>query len=322
MQAIQVHEYGDVSKLIYEQVPVPEPKPGEVRVKVHAAGLNFVEIYERKGLYQNPLPLKLGAEFSGTVDALGEGVTGFHLGDRVATANGRGGYAEYAVAPAERLILVPESLSLEQAAAVLLQGITAHYLAISTYPLKQGDTALIHAAAGGVGQLLVQIAKMRGARVLATVSTDEKARIAHEAGADEIILYTQTDFETETKRLTNGKGVEVIYDSVGKTTFTKGLNCLKPRGYMVLFGQSSGPVDPINPQLLNQKGSLFLTRPTIRDYMQTRAEILQRTGDLFQWLASGAMKMRIDRTFPLKDAGAAQTYMEDRATKGKVILIP
>ncbi len=322
MYAIRIHEYGDASKLVYEEAPVPEPKAGEVRVKVKATGLNFVELYERKGLYPKPLPFTPGAEFAGTIDALGEGVTDFQPGDRVGTANGQGGYAEFALAPVARLVHVPEAISLEWAAAVLLQGMTAHYLTFSTYALKPGDTALVHAAAGGVGHLLVQIAKKLGARVIATVSTEEKARIAREVGADEVILYSQQDFGAETKRLTGGKGVDVVYDGVGKTTFAKGLNCLKPRGLMALYGQSSGPVEPLNPQILNQKGSLFLTRPTIGHYLLTREELLWRAGDLFLWIASGELKVRIDRTFPLKEAGAAQSYMEERGTKGKVLILP
>ncbi|HEX7973831.1 MAG TPA: quinone oxidoreductase [Anaerolineales bacterium] len=322
MYVIRVHEYGDASHLAYEEAPIPEPKAGEVRVKVAAAGLNFIEIYQRKGLYPNPLPFTLGGEFAGTVDAVGAGVMGFRVGDRVATASGVGSYAEYALAPASQLVTVPESVPLEVAAAVFLQGMTAHYLALSTYPLKAGETALVHAAAGGVGQLLVQVAKMRGALVIATVSTDEKAQLARQAGADHVIFYTQQDFEAETKRFTGGKGVDVVYDSVGKTTFEKGLNCLKPRGYLVLFGQSSGPAGPIDPQILNQKGSLFLTRPTLRHYTLTRDELLKRSGDLFQWIAAGELKVRIDRTFPLREAAAAQTYMEDRLTKGKVLLKP
>jgi NADPH2:quinone reductase len=322
MHAIRVHEYGDASKLIYEEVPVPAPKAGEVRVKVAATGLNFVEIYNRKGLYPSTLPLSLGAEFAGTVDAVGEGVSEFKAGDRVGTANGAGGYAEYALAPAARLVHVSDGISLEQAAAVLLQGMTAHYLALSTFPLKPGDTALVHAAAGGVGQLLVQIAKKCGAYVIGTVSNEEKAALARQAGADEVILYTQVDFEAEAKRLTGGKGLEVVYDSVGHTTFMKSMNCLRPRGYLVLYGQSSGPVEPLNPQMLNQKGSLFLTRPTLGHYVLTREELMWRSGDLFKWMAAGELKVRIDKTFPLKDASKAQTYMEDRATKGKVLLIP
>jgi NADPH:quinone reductase len=322
MHAMRVHEYGDVSRLTYEDIPVPEPKAGEVRVKVAAVGLNFSEIYNRLGLYPRDLPFTLGAEFAGEVDRVGEGVSEFRQGDRVATASGMGGYAEYALAPANRLVHVPASIQLEQAAALLLQGITAHYLAVSTYPLQPGDTALVHAAAGGVGQLLVQIAKKRGAQVIATVSTQEKADLARAAGADQVILYTQQDFAAETRRLTDGKGVEVVYDGVGKATFLKSLDCLKPRGYLVLYGQASGPVDPLNPQLLNQKGSLFLTRPTMAHYLLTRAELLGRVGDLFSWLEAGQLQVRLDRTFPLAQAAAAHTYMEGRETKGKVLLIP
>jgi NADPH2:quinone reductase len=322
MRAMRVHEYGDASQLKYEEIPVPQPGAGEVRVKVSAVGLNFVEIYQRKGLYPNRLPFCPGGEFAGVVDALGEGVTGFQPGERVATASGTGAYADYAIAPAARLVRVPESVSLEQGAALLLQGLTAHYLALSTFPLKPGDTALVHAAAGGVGQLLVQIAKMRGARVLATVSSAEKAQLTAAAGADEVIRYDLSDFEAEVKALTGGRGVEVVYDGVGKTTFARGLNCLKPRGYMVLYGQASGPVEPLDPQILNQKGSLFLTRPTMGHYLLTRAELDQRCADLFGWLASGALKLRIDRSFALAQAAEAHFYMEGRGTLGKVLLMP
>jgi NADPH:quinone reductase len=322
MKAITVHEYGDASRLIYEETPIPEPKAGQVRVRVQAAGLNFIEIYQRKGWYPQPLPVGLGAEFAGTVDALGEGVSGFQSGQRVATANGAGGYAEYAIVPAEKLVAVPDAISLEQAAAVMLQGMTAHYLASSTYPLKAGDTALVHAAAGGVGLLLVQIAKKCAATVIATVSSEEKAVLARGAGADAVILYSQQDFEAEVLRLTGGKKVEVVYDGVGKTTFAKGLNCLKPRGYMVLYGQASGPVEPVDPQILNQKGSLFLTRPTMGHYLLTRAELLKRSGDLFAWMQSGELKVRVDKTFLLSEAPVAHIYMEGRETKGKVLLLP
>ncbi len=322
MRAIRFHENGDSKQLRYEDAPVPEPKAGEVRVKVATAGVNFVEVYQRKGWYNVQLPYTPGAEFAGTVDALGAGVSEFQVGDRVATAMGQGGYAEYGICRAAQLVHVPQAISFELAAAIMLQGITAHYLAMSTYPLKPGDTALVHAAAGGVGQLLVQIARMCGARVLATVSTDEKAQIARQLGADEIILYTEEDFEVEVKRLTDGKGVEVVYDGVGKTTFAKGLNCLKPRGYMVLYGQASGPVEPVDPQILNRKGALFLTRPTLAYYLLTHEELMKRSGDLFSWVASGELRVRIDKKFPLKEAAAAHDYIESRATKGKVLLIP
>lgn len=322
MQAVRIYEVGGPEKLVYETAELSEPKTGEVRVKVAAAGVNFVETYQRRGWYPVPLPLIPGGEFAGVVDALGEGVSGLRIGDRVATAAGSGAYAQYAIAPYSKLVPVPEGVTLEQAAALLLQGMTAHYLALSTFALKEGDTALVHAGAGGVGQLLVQIARMRGARVFATVSTDEKAALAREAGADEIILYTQSDFESETKRLTEGKGVDVVYDSVGKDTFQKGLNCLRTRGMMVLFGQSSGPVEPFDPQTLQHKGSLFVTRPTLGHYTLTREELVWRAGDLFNWLASGQLRVRIDRTFPLQEAAAAHQYLESRATKGKVLLLP
>lgn len=322
MHSIRVHEYGDAGRLTYDEVPLPDPKSGEVRVKVAATGLNFVEIYQRKGLYPSPLPFILGAEFAGVVDAVGEGVTGFQAGDRVGTASGIGAYAEYALAPAAKLVHVPEKVSLEMAAAVLLQGMTAHYLARSTYTLSASDTILVHAAAGGVGQLLVQMSKNSGARVIATVSTEEKAQLAREAGADEVILYTQVDFEAATRQLTGERGVEVVYDSVGQDTFMKSLNCLKPRGSMVLYGQASGPVEPFNPQILNQKGSLFLTRPSLGHYLLTREELEYRAGELFEWILNGELKVRIDRTIPLSEAAAAHRFMEERRTKGKVLLIP
>jgi NADPH2:quinone reductase len=322
MKAIRVHEYGGAEKLIYEDAPLPEPRAGEVRVKVSSIGLNFIEIYQRKGLYSMQLPFIPGNEATGVVDALGEGVSDFKPGDRVATAAAAGSYAEYALVRASQLVGLPQGISLEEAAAVLLQGITAHYLVYSTFPLKPEDTALVHAAASGVGLLLVQLAKKHGARVISTVSTEEKAQLARKAGADEVILYTQVDFEEETRRLTGGKGVDVVFDSVGQTTFLKGLNVIRPRGMMVLYGQSSGPVDPINPQILNQKGSLFLTRPTIGAYMQTREELLGRCNDLFSWMTAGELDVRIDRTFRLHEAAAAHLYMEGRGAKGKILLQP
>ncbi len=322
MQAIRVHQFGDVDVLSMDQVPVPEPGPGEVRVKLEVAGVNFIDIYHRSGQYKGALPLTLGQEGAGVVDAVGPNVTEFRPGDRVAYASQQGSYAQYQIVSSWRLALIPAAISTQQAAAVMLQGLTAHYLCFSTYPLRPGDTALVHAAAGGVGLLLVQIAKRCGARVLGTVSTGEKAQLAREAGADEVILYTQTDFEAEAKRLTGGKGVNVVYDSVGKTTFDKSLNCLKPRGYMVLFGQSSGAVPPLDPQVLNAKGALFLTRPTLVFYTADRQELLSRTNDLFTWMASGDLKVRIDRTFPLAQAAEAHRYMQGRQSKGKVLLIP
>ena len=322
MKAVQIYTYGDASQLSYEDVPLPKPGAGQVLIKIQATGLNFVEIYRRKGLYKVELPFRPGAEFAGFVEAIGEGVTGFEIGERVATARGSGGYAEFGIAPTSQLVSIPPDISFEQAAAVMLQGMTAHYLTRSTYPLKPGNTALVHAAAGGVGQLLSQIAKKFGARVIGTTSTPEKAEIARQAGADEVILYTEEDFEPAVERLTDAKGVEVVYDGVGKTTFTKGLNCLAPRGYMVLYGQASGPVETFNPQILNQKGSLFLTRPTLSHYLQNRQEVLQRSGDLFQWMATGELAVQIDRSYPMAEADEAQRYMEARLTKGKVLLIP
>ncbi len=320
MKAIRVHEYGQEDKLKLEQVSVPSPGPGQVRIKVEAVGLNFVDIYNRKGLYGQPLPFTPGAECSGVIDAVGEGVLDFALGDRVATERALGTYAELTVAPASGVYRLPAEVSTRQAAAVILQGLTAHYLAYSTYPLKQGDTALVHAAAGGVGLLLVQIAKRQGARVIGTVSTEEKAALAKSAGADEIILYEKLDFAKETRRLTEGRGVEVVYDSVGKATFDKSLDCLKERGYLVLFGQSSGPVPPVDPQILNRKGSLFLTRPTLGSYTLTREEFLWRANDVFGWMAAGELSVRIDRTFPLSEAATAHRYIESRQSKGKLLL--
>jgi NADPH2:quinone reductase len=322
MQAIRVHQFGGSDVLSLDQVPLPEPGPGEARVKLEAAGVNYIDIYHRMGQYKGALPLTLGQEGAGVVDAIGPNVTEVKLGDRVAYASQQGAYVEQHVVASWRLVPIPDAVSTRQAAAVMLQGLTAHYLCSSTYPLRPGDTALVHAAAGGVGLLLVQIAKRCGARVIGTVSTEEKAQLAREAGADEVILYTQTDFEAEVKRLTGGTGVNVVYDSVGKTTFDKSVNCLRPRGYMVLFGQSSGAVPPLDPQVLNAKGALFLTRPTLGFYTADRAELLGRTNDLFAWMASGELKVRVDRTFSLAQAAEAHRYMEGRQSKGKVLLIP
>jgi NADPH2:quinone reductase len=322
MQTIRVYEIGGPEKLLFETAELPEPKAGEVRVKVAATGVNFIETYQRRGWYSVPLPMTPGGEFAGEVDAQGEGVSDFNIGDRVATTAGVGAYAQYAIANAGKLVHLPAEITFEQGAALLLQGMTAHYLALSTFPLKEGDTALVHAGAGGVGQLLVQIAKMRGARVIATISTMEKEALARAAGADETILYTQADFETEAKRLTDGKGVAVVYDSVGKTTFQKSLSCLRLRGMMVLYGQSSGPVEPFDPQTLQHKGSLFVTRPVLGHYTFTRDELLWRSGDLFRWFLDGKLRLCIDRTFPLQEAAETHRYLEARLTKGKVLLIP
>jgi NADPH2:quinone reductase len=322
MKAIRVHQYGGAEILKYEEVPVPEPGAGEARVKIEAIGLNYIDVYQRTGLYQLKLPFTLGMEAAGVVDAVGGNVTEVKVGDRVAYSMISGAYAEYAVVPSSRLVPVPKNIESRSAAATMLQGKTAHYLTHSTYPLKTGDTALVHAAAGGVGLFLVQIAKRRGATVFGTVSTDEKARLAREAGADEIILYTEKDFVAEVKRLTNGRGLNVVYDSVGQSTFEKGLDCLRPRGYMVLFGASSGPVPPFNLGTLAAKGSLFVTRPTLAHYAITREELLQRANDLFNWIAAGQLKLRIDKTFPLAEAAEAHRQLEGRKTTGKVLLIP
>jgi len=322
MKAIRVHEFGSVEVMRYEDVPLPEPGAGEARVKLEAIGVNYIDIYHRSGQYKGALPLTLGQEGAGVVDAIGPGVTEVKPGDRVAFAGAQGSYAQYVIAPAWRLVPVPEAIGAQQAAAVMLQGMTAHYLTHSAYPLQPGNVALVHAAAGGVGLLLVQIARRRGARVIGTVSTEEKAQLARQAGADEVILYTQTDFEQEVKRLTNGQGVHVVYDSVGRTTFDKSLNCLRPRGYLVLFGQSSGAVPPLDPQVLNTKGSLFLTRPTLGHYTADRQELLGRASALFGWMASGQLEVRIDVTFPLAQAAEAHRYMEARRSRGKVLLNP
>jgi NADPH2:quinone reductase len=322
MKAIRIHQFGGLDVLHYEDLARPEPGSGEARVKIEAIGVNFIDIYQRVGLYKPALPVTLGQEAAGIVDAVGPDVTEVKVGDRVAYTSVMGAYAEYAVVPAWRLVPVPDGVSTRDAAAVLLQGLTAHYLAYSTYPLKPGETALVHAAAGGLGALLVQIAKHIGARVIGTVSTEDKARVARAAGADEVILYEQTDFEAEVKRLTNGNGVDVVYDSVGKTTFDKSLNCLRRRGYMVLCGQSSGAVPPFDPQVLNAKGSLFLTRPTLAHYTADRAELSQRASDLFQWMRAGKLQVRIDSTFPLAQTADAHRHLESRKAMGKVLLIP
>jgi len=322
MKALRVHSIGGPEALIYEDIAKPEPGSGEARVNIEASGVNYIDTYQRSGLYKVPLPFTLGQEAAGTVDAVGAGVAEVKPGDRVAYASALGAYAEYAIVPAWRLVPVPQGVSTQQAAAVMLQGMTAHYLACDTFPLKPGDTALVHAAAGGVGLLLVQVAKMRGARVIGTVSTEDKARLAKQVCADEVILYTQQDFEAEVKRLTNDKGVNVVYDSVGKDTFDKSLNCIKPRGYMVLFGASSGAVPPLDPQVLNAKGSLFLTRPMLAHYTADRAELLKRANDLFEWMRAGKLHVRVDRTFPLADAATAHRHLESRQSMGKLLLIP
>ena len=323
MKAIRVNEHGGPEVLSYEDVPDPEPGPGEARVRLAASGVNFIDVYQRTGLYPKETPFTLGQEGAGEVDAVGEGVEDLSVGDYVAFASVMGAYAEYAVVPAERL--VPFNVTLVEArlaAAVMLQGMTAHYLTHSTFPLEEGQTALVHAAAGGVGLLLVQMAKMRGATVIGTAGNEEKAKLARGAGADEVIIYTEQDFVEETLRITGGEGVHVAYDSVGKDTFDGSLDCLRRRGYMVLFGASSGPVPPFNIQTLNQKGGLFLTRPALAHYTATREELMWRAESLFSWIGQGNLDVRIGGTYSLGDAAQAHRDLEGRKTTGKLILIP
>jgi len=323
VKAVRFHTTGGPEVLRIEEVPTPAPGPGEVLIRVEAAGVNFIDLYQRAGAYTVATPFVPGQEAAGTIAALGAGVTGFKAGDRVGCYHGGlSAYAEWAIAPAEKVVPLPDGVTTAQGAAVLLQGMTAHYLVCTTYPLRAGDTCLVHAAAGGVGLLLCQLAKQRGARVIGTVSTAAKEVLARAAGADEVIRYTETDFAIEVKRLTGGKGVQVVYDSVGKTTFTAGLGCIAPRGMMVLFGQSSGAVEPLDPQVLNHRGSLFLTRPTLGHYVATRAELEQRSGDLFRWMQEGRLTVRIDREFPLARAGEAHAALAGRGTTGKVLLVP
>ncbi|HET9985687.1 MAG TPA: quinone oxidoreductase [Longimicrobiales bacterium] len=320
MRAVRIHETGGPEAMRVEDIPVPQPGPGQALVRVEVAGVNFIDVYKRIGLYQVPLPATLGEEGAGVVAAVGPDVDEVHVGDRVAWASVAGSYAEYTVAPAWRLVPVPDAVPADRAAAVMLQGMTAHYLATSTFPLEPGHRALVHAAAGGVGLLLVQIAKRRGAVVIGTAGTPDKAELARQAGADHMIVYTRQDFGAEVRRLTGGAGVNVVYDSVGRATFLPGLDLLQRRGTMVLFGQSSGPVGPIDPQLLNRKGSLFLTRPSLVHYTATREELLARARDVLGWVADGSLRVRIDRELPLEQAADAHRALESRATAGKVLL--
>jgi len=322
MKAILVNFCGGPEQLELLEVPVPTPGPKQALVKIEASGVNFIDIYFRMGLYKANPPIALGMEAAGTVEAVGSGVTEVAPGDRVAYAMARGSYAEYAVVPAWQLVKIPETVDFRIAAAVMLQGMTAHYLTHSTFPLDPSHTALVHAAAGGVGLLLVQLAKMRGARVIATVSTEAKAALARQAGADEVILYSRQDFEQEVKRLTGGRGVDVAYDSVGAATFHQSLNCLRPLGMMVSYGQSSGAVPPFDPLLLSQKGSLFLTRPTLGHYCANREQLLWRAGDVLAWVAAGKLWVRIHEAYPLAQAAQAHRDLEGRRTAGKLLLIP
>ena len=321
MQAIRVQTFGGPEAMRLEELPTPAPAAGEALVRIEACGVNFIDIYQRRGFYSGSLPFTAGNEGAGLIEAVGPGVPDVRPGDRVAYAMVPGAYAERAIVPVSRIVRLPEDIDAPTAAALMLQGLTAHYLATSTFPLQPGQTCLIHAAAGGVGLLFCQIASRRGAHVLGTASGD-KGKLAREAGAAEVIDYTAVDFEAEVKRLTGGKGVAVVYDSVGKDTFAKSLKCLSPRGMLVLFGGSSGPVEPIDPQALAAGGSLYLTRPTLGTYTATRDELLARTNELFAWIAMGEMKVRVGAEFPLRDAAKAHEALAGRKTTGKVLLIP
>lgn len=322
MKAIQIRETGGPEVLELVELPIPQPGPGQVLIRIEAVGVNFIEVYFRKGTYKSALPFTPGSEAAGTVEELGPGVTGFAAGDAVASTSVLGSYAEYALVPAAQLVKTPDGLAPEQAAAAMLQGMTAHYLTHSTFTLKKGDTALVHAGAGGVGLLLTQMAVRLGAQVIATVSTQAKADLAREAGAAEVILYSEQDFEAEVKRITGGKGVDVVYDSVGKTTFEKSLNCLRPRGLLALFGGSSGPVPPFDLIQLSGKGSLFVTRPSLWHYIATRAELEWRAGDVLRWAAQRELKLRTEHIYPLAQAAQAHIDLEERKTTGKILLEP
>ncbi len=322
MRAIRVESHGGPEVLKLAGLPEPVPAPGELLVRVEAAGLNFIDVYHRTGLYPNPLPFTPGLEGAGVVAGVGQGVSAFGEGDRVAWTRVLGSYAESAIVPQDQAVLIPPEVATRDAAAVMLQGLTAHYLSSSTYPLESGDTCLVHAAAGGVGLLLVQMAKEAGARVFGTVSTEEKAALAREAGADEVILYTRDDFLEAVRRLTDGKGVNVVYDGVGKATAEKSLDCLAPRGMMVFFGNASGPVDPIDPLILSQKGSLFLTRPVLFHHIADRVSLERRSVDVLDGVATGKLRVRIGATFPLAEAAEAHRALEGRKTTGKVLLLP
>jgi NADPH2:quinone reductase len=322
MKAIEMTKTGGPDVLALRELPMPEPGPGQALVKIEASGINFIDVYLREGRYPSKLPSVPGQEAAGVIAALGPDVTGFKVGERVAWCHSPGTYAEYAVAPAGLLVAVPEGVTRTQAAAAMLQGMTAHYLSHSTYAIQPGDAVLVHAGAGGVGLLLIQMAKRLGARVLTTVSTEAKAELARGAGADEAILYTQEDFAARTRELTGGAGVAVVYDSVGKTTFDGSLACLRPRGLLALYGGSSGAVPPFDLIQLSAKGSLFVTRPTLKDYTLTRSELEHRAGDVLGWVADGSLKLRIEHTFPLAEAAEAHRALEGRKTTGKVLLVP
>lgn len=322
MKAVRVHAPGGPEVLRYEEVDLPRPGSGEALVRIVASGVNYLDVQYRVGRVKAPLPFTMGSEGSGVVEAVGADVSGLEIGDRVAYAMVLGSYAGHAVVPESRLVPLPDEIDFQPGAAIMLQGMTAHYLTHNTYPLKPGDTALVHAAAGGVGLMITQVARLCGARVIATAGTDEKAAVAREAGADEVIVYTRQDFEAEARRLTDGRGVDVVYDAVGRDTFDKSLNSLRPRGYLALYGFSSGPVPPFDPALLGTKGSIFLTRPGLNQYIATRDELLMRARAVFDWFSQGKLVLRIGRVFPLADAAAAHQELEARRTTGKVLLMP
>jgi len=322
MKAIRAHRFGGPEEMLLEEIPRPAPKPGQALVRIEAAGVNFIDIYQRMGQYPVSLPMTPGNEGAGVVEEVGPGVREVSPGDRVSYSGSLGSYAEIAVVPSWRLVRIPDEVSTRSAAAVMLQGMTAHYLTHSTCPLKPGDDCLIHAAAGGVGLLLLQMAKRRGARTIGTVSTPDKERLAREFGADDVIRYTEQDFGEEVRRLTGGAGVRVVYDSVGRDTFDKSLGCLSPRGLLVLYGQSSGPVPPFDPQILNTRGGLFLTRPSLGHYTASREELLERAGDVLQWTASGELRVQIGGEYPLEKASQAHTDLAGRRTTGKLLLVP
>jgi NADPH2:quinone reductase len=321
VKAIRVHEYGGPAVLRHEDIDTPQPAAGEALIRIAASGLNYLDVQYRTGRARAPaLPFTVGSEAAGVVQAVGPDVTMVKVGDRVAYVMVLGSYAEYAVVPAWKLVPVPAAITLDLAAAAMLQGLTAHYLTHSTFALKPGDTALVHAAAGGVGSLIAQVAHKLGATVIATVGTEAKAERARRSGAREVIIYTRQDFEAEVKRITNGRGVDVVYDAVGRDTFDKSLNCLRPRGYLALFGFSSGPVAPFDPATLGAKGSLFLTRPGLNQYIATREELMMRAQAVLEWVADGTLDVRIDRVVPLADAASAHEALEARRTSGKVLL--
>ncbi len=322
MHAIRVEQYGSADVLLYKEMPIPEPKPNEALIKLHAIGVNFIDVYHRTGLYPIALPFTLGQEGAGVVEAVGAEVSEVKVGERVAFTGALGAYSEYHAVQAEKLVRLPDALSFEQGAAAMLQGMTAHYLAFALRPLSKSDTALVHAAAGGVGLLLIQLLKRLGVRVIGLCSTSEKAQLAKEVGADEVIITTQADFEVETKKLTDGKGVQIVFDSVGKDTWEKSLNVLAPRGMMVSYGNASGAIPPFSPLLLSQKGSLFLTRPALHHYTATRDELCMRATEIFRWIESGELKLRIEHRFALKDARLAHNALEGRKTTGKILLFP